>query len=210
MSAKGYNKTYIAMPSQSFNADQSMDAYRSWNCLHNLQHLIDSSGQYRVNTVALFGGALFTHGLVDGNAPPPASMSWEFPLTMMHAEHPPHFDVRVAARVNDDAEDDATVIASVNALHDNRDLFGGASPIGLYFKSASVSSETASWVIDEQKTWGTPTNDYMRMLRGYYVTENGGSAGVRLVMVRLTVAIRIANTASEDAHIVGVQFREYA
>lgn len=211
MSAKSYNKTYIDMASSAFNADQPMSAYRAWNCLHNLQHLIDSSGQYRVNTVATTGKFLLGHGLIDDDpdyTPPPGSLSWEFPLTMMHPESPPNFDIRVAARISDDTQDAATVVAAVTSLRDDRDIWGGGAE-RMFFASASVTSETSSWVIDEQHIWPAPTNDYLRMLRTFTVTENGGTSPVRVVMVRFTVSI-IATDPDQDGYITGVQFREFA
>ena len=214
MSAKSYNQAWIGMPTASFNADQAMSAYRAWTCMHNLQHLIDSSGQYRVNTVATTGKFILGHGYTGSDPPvlpPPSSLSWEFPLTIMHAESPPNFDIRVAAAIADDTEDDAQLVATVTAIHDNHDIWGGASPVGrLYYATAAVSSETASWVIDEQFIWPQPTTDYLQMLRRYTVSENGGSAQIKEVMVRFTIAARIVEGSSQTVYVVGAQFREFA
>ena len=214
MSAKGLNQAWIEMPAASFDADQPMSCYRAWNCMQNLQHLIDSSGQYRVNTVATTGKFILGHGYTGSDPPvlpPPSSLSWEFPLTMMHPEHPPNFDIRVAAMISDDGEPDATIVASVTAIHDNHDIWGGASQVGrLYYSTATVDSETASWVIDDQFIWPQPTTDYLQMLRRYTVTENGGSALIKEVVVRFTIAARIAEGSSQTVRVVGAQFREFA
>lgn len=206
MSVKGTNHVWVEFDDDAFDADQPMSCYRAWTLMQNGQHLVDSSGQYRVNVCARAGSSLKSSGL-DGATP--RTLAWEFPLTMMYAEHPPNFDVRVAGYITGDASL-GSYVATVVAIGDEHDPWGSASPAALYYATATTTSTAATWVIDEQFIWAEPSNEYMRMLRPYTVAENSTTDRVRVVMVRFEVSVASDAPSSGNASIAAVQLREFA
>jgi hypothetical protein len=183
----------------------------------NIDHLIDSSGQYRVNWAEGKGLRTFGHlqlGTEDNASYEWTMRSWDFPLLFRSIAFAFSLDIRVATMLTGDCLE-GEVYADLNTITSpNLVISNGPNPGALYYNRLTTSTASANWAIDEQKVFNK--NEVPSSVNRVFTTQEDGQARIAIVpMVRLTVGIRStvfdegAVASGSGAFVVGVQVREY-
>lgn len=211
MSANSYRKYFEFFETTAwtpFSADEPISAYTAWITRNNIQHLVDQSGQYRVNWVADVddvtggdGGAEITVPGFHPTAHQQGSTTvirYVFPLTSIRPDRPMQLDIRIGAR----SQAGGTV--TINA-----DLVPYKRPSQILWSATQgqTTSATASWIIDELATW---TDESRHRTHTPFTSVDNDASSVPGVSILDLVELEIRGSCSAGSGLLsGVQVREY-
>lgn len=205
MSYRSNFGAFVAMPTTAFSADRPVSTSRAYSLRNNLQHLIDSAGQYRVSWASDLDSEGLRHDSgLDPDAP--AYASWTFPLLVTETAHPMNLDIRVAAKL--ESAGSALVAAILAPANSPRSRDGAALDTQWFRSTATATSTSAVWSIDEVWEWDATDRRYLTSIRSFPITENSTTQNVDVVMARLEVLIG-GITGELESSVVAVQLREY-
>ncbi len=205
MSVRSQLQSFVTMPTTAFSADRPVSAWRTYALRSNAQHLIDSSGQYLVNWHAdLTSEGLHHDSGLDPSTP--AYCSWIVPIRIVQAEHPMHYDIRVAAQL--EAAGTALIAAILSPYGAPRAITGEEHGLQWFYETNTTTSTTGEWVLDERWTWSGSDRSYMSSVKSFGFLEDGVSRTAKVVLARLEILL-FCSTAETEADITAVSLREY-
>jgi hypothetical protein len=204
VSALSYYKYIETLPSASHDADEPLSAFRTWNMRNNLQHLIDSSHQYRVNWCAAQGASLDKINYV--GAAQRYQMRWTFPAIVTRADRPPSYDVRVGVMLsNTTSATHAIVTARIRPMGDGSIV--GASD-AFWQTVVSTTTAAAHWAVDAQVTWSA-ARSWVGAVRNYTLDEGTIFRVVSVAKLAFELDVIAAGPTNCIAAVVSAQLREY-
>lgn len=196
MSARSYKKHYETISTDALQHDQPLSALASWTLRDNLQHLIDSAHQYRVNWVASNAGEAYRAYVGFSRQ----LLRWSFPGIVTRVDRPPSFDVRVGAKLYVTNATCAIITARIKPFS-----MVGSMPI--WQTTVTTTSTTAHWAIDTQATFSI--RPWVDAVRNLAVIETSGFRVVSCPIWTFEVDVVAKGGSEMYAEVVGAQVREY-
>ena len=205
MSGRSYFKRIERMDPDAMGADEPVSAYKAWATRSNVQHLVDSASQYRVNLVAGAGsgGIIAALNPTSGVLSEAVTKWWyaTFPITITDGGELPKFHFRIAT------EFEASISEITLGIH-----MHGPRGRNLVNRLHTVSSGTKAWSITDKVTPAGIPRSSLEKWETYQSHVDAPNRTALIPYVRFDVSLRVTaqnSTGSGSAYVHGIYVREY-